>query len=127
MIKINKGRSNIISNFTIKENVEFIIQCFTNKKTVHQQSKHSHDLPCLGYSFEWCQSTIFCIFHFFLNKRMFIFIYSRQISFQSLREAFEPQALVSFKKYMPPPLPYFKVNICSFPLPHFASIFFVYL
>jgi hypothetical protein len=23
----------------------------------------------------------------------------------------EPQALVSFKKYMPPPLPYFKVNI----------------
>ena len=35
-----------------------------------------------------------------------------------------PQALVSFKKYMPPPLPYFKVNICPFPLPHFASIFF---
>jgi hypothetical protein len=27
------------------------------------------------------------------------------------------QALVSFKKYMPPPLPYFKVNICPFPLP----------
>jgi hypothetical protein len=24
------------------------------------------------------------------------------------------QALVSFKKYMPPPLPYFKVNICPF-------------
>jgi hypothetical protein len=23
---------------------------------------------------------------------------------------------------MPPPLPYFKVNICPFPLPHFASI-----
>ena len=37
---------------------------------------------------------------------------------------FAPQALVSFKKYMPPPLPYFKVNICPFPLPHFASIFF---
>ena len=34
------------------------------------------------------------------------------------------QALVSFKKYMPPPLPYFKVNICPLPLPHFASIFF---
>ena len=31
------------------------------------------------------------------------------------------------KKYMPPPLPYFKVNICPFPLPHFASIFFAYL
>jgi hypothetical protein len=30
------------------------------------------------------------------------------------------QALVSFKKYMPPPLPYFKVNICPLPLPHFA-------
>jgi hypothetical protein len=28
---------------------------------------------------------------------------------------------------MPPPLPYFKVNICSLPLPHFASIFFAYL
>ena len=37
------------------------------------------------------------------------------------------QALVSFKKYMPPTLPYFKVNICPFPLPHFASIFFAYL
>jgi hypothetical protein len=37
------------------------------------------------------------------------------------------QALVSFKKYMFPPLPYFKVNICPFPLPHFASIFFAYL
>jgi hypothetical protein len=34
------------------------------------------------------------------------------------------QALVSLKKYMPPPLPYFKVNICPLPLPHFASIFF---
>jgi hypothetical protein len=31
------------------------------------------------------------------------------------------------KKYMPPPLPYFKVNICPLPLPHFASIFFAYL
>jgi hypothetical protein len=37
------------------------------------------------------------------------------------------QALVSFKKYMPPPLPYFKINICPLPLPHFASIFFAYL
>ena len=33
----------------------------------------------------------------------------------------EPQALVSFKKYMPPPLPYFKVNIYPFPLAHFAK------
>ena len=38
-----------------------------------------------------------------------------------------PQALVSFKKYMPPPLPYFKVNICPLPFPHFASICFAYL
>jgi hypothetical protein len=37
------------------------------------------------------------------------------------------QALVSFKKYMPLPLPYFKVNIYPFPLSHFASIFFAYL
>ena len=39
----------------------------------------------------------------------------------------EPQALVSFKKYMPPLLPYFKVSIYPFLLPHFASIFFAYL
>jgi hypothetical protein len=38
-----------------------------------------------------------------------------------------PQALVSFKTYMSPPLPYFKVNIYPFPLPHFASIYFDYL
>ena len=38
-----------------------------------------------------------------------------------------PQALVSFKKYMPPSLSYFKVNIYPFPLPHFVSIFFAYL
>jgi hypothetical protein len=38
------------------------------------------------------------------------------------------QALVSSKKYLPPPLPYYvKVNIYPFPLPHFASIFFAYL
>jgi hypothetical protein len=37
------------------------------------------------------------------------------------------QALVSFKKYIPPPLPYFKVNIYPFPLPHFASIFVAHL
>jgi hypothetical protein len=38
-----------------------------------------------------------------------------------------PEALVAFKKDMPPPFPYFKVNIYPFPLPHFASIFFAYL
>jgi hypothetical protein len=38
-----------------------------------------------------------------------------------------PQALVSLKKCMLPPLPFFKVNIYPFPLPHFASIFFAYL
>ena len=46
------------------------------------------------------------------------------------RNAVDAQALVSFKKYMPPPLPYFKVNMMSstlFPIPHFASIFFAYL
>ena len=46
---------------------------------------------------------------------------------QMCQKECDPQALVSFKKYMPPPLPYFKVNICPFPLPHFASIFFAYL
>ena len=48
----------------------------------------------------------------------------------STSQTYIPQALVSFKKYMPPPsppLPYFKVNICPLPLPHFASIFFAYL
>ena len=41
--------------------------------------------------------------------------------------AYTRQTLVSLKKYMPPPLPYFKVNICPLPPPHFASIFFAYL
>ena len=36
------------------------------------------------------------------------------------------QALVSFKKYIPPLLPYFKVNICPFPLPH-VNIFRLFL
>ena len=45
----------------------------------------------------------------------------------SSNTGFQSQALVSFKKYMPTPLPYFKVNICPLPLPHFASIFFAYL
>ena len=45
---------------------------------------------------------------------------------KSLRQG-KTQALISFKKYIPPPLPYFKVNICPLPLPHFASIFFAYL
>ena len=40
---------------------------------------------------------------------------------------FQSQTLVSFKKYMSLPLSYFKVNICPFPLPQFASIFFAYL
>jgi hypothetical protein len=35
--------------------------------------------------------------------------------------------LVSFTNYIPPPLPYFKVNIYPLPLPHFASICFAYL
>jgi hypothetical protein len=43
------------------------------------------------------------------------------------RKVLKSQALVSFKKYMPPPLPYFKVNIYPFLLSHFASIFFAYL
>ena len=48
------------------------------------------------------------------------------VLFTTLHEVV-PQALVSFKKYMPPPLPYFKVNMCPLPLPLFASIFFSYL
>ena len=36
-------------------------------------------------------------------------------------------ACVSFKKCMPPPPPYFKVNIYPFLLPHFASIVFAYV
>jgi hypothetical protein len=33
-----------------------------------------------------------------------------------------PQALVSFRKYMPPPLPYFNVNICPFGVEHIFII-----
>jgi hypothetical protein len=39
---------------------------------------------------------------------------------------FSTQALVSLKKCMPPPLPYFKGNICPLPLPHFASTYRVH-
>ena len=44
-----------------------------------------------------------------------------------IRNGVQSQAHVSLKKYMSPPLPYFKVNICLLPLPHFASIFVAYL
>jgi hypothetical protein len=54
-------------------------------------------------------------------------IYNWPISKKILGRLYWSQALVSFKQYMPPPLPYFKVNICPLPLPHFASIFFAYL
>jgi hypothetical protein len=37
------------------------------------------------------------------------------------------QALVSLKKYMPRPLPYFKVNICPFHLPQNIFRLFVIL
>jgi hypothetical protein len=51
----------------------------------------------------------------------------RSILIANLNSTTRSIFLVSLKKYMPPPLPYFKVNICPFPLPHFASIFFAYL
>ena len=35
---------------------------------------------------------------------------------------FKPQALVSFKKYIPPPLPYFKVNICPLSVKCLSSL-----
>jgi hypothetical protein len=56
-----------------------------------------------------------------------VFRKSKQFLFHLWHPSYYPQALVSFKTYMPPPLPYFKVNICPLPLPHFASIFFAYL
>ena len=52
---------------------------------------------------------------------------SETSAFEKQRTGLWSQALVSLKKYMPPPLPYFRVNICPLPLPHFASIFFAYL
>jgi hypothetical protein len=58
-----------------------------------------------------------------------IFCWAVPKSFKNNSAAYKKntQALVSFKKYMPPPLPYFKVNIWPLPLPHFTSIFFAYL
>ena len=44
------------------------------------------------------------------------------ISLIGLQPDDKAQALVSLKNDMPPPLPYFKVNICPFPLPHFTSM-----
>ena len=43
------------------------------------------------------------------------------------RPGFPTTGTCVIQKSMPPPLPYFKVNICPFPLPHLASIFFAYL
>jgi hypothetical protein len=70
------------------------------------------------------QPSLFKTFYF--NKNFFI-ITSLFFFFYRVR-VHRSQALVSFKKFMPPPLPYFKVNIsCPLPLPHFASLFFAYL
>jgi hypothetical protein len=69
-------------------------------------------------------------FHFQTYKRDLAILtewWQQRIAWWELLNAACPQALVSFKKYMPPPLPYFKVNICPFLLPHFGSIFFAYL
>jgi hypothetical protein len=41
--------------------------------------------------------------------------------------AMPSQVMVRPTPLDPPLLPYFKVNICPLPLPHFASIFFSYL
>ena len=49
---------------------------------------------------------------------------TKQTGVKTNRTSFLPQALVSFKKYMPPPLPY--KNICPPPLPYLVRkrIFF---
>jgi hypothetical protein len=65
-----------------------------------------------------------CEFHPMHHRHLF---HSKNIISHIRWLGFIAQALVSFKKYMPPSLPYFKVNIYSFPLPHFASIFVAYL
>ena len=63
------------------------------------------------------------------NKVIMFLLANKQVYGHTIRSVLwlvigtRPQALVSFKKYMPPPLPYFKVNIYPFPLPHFASNF----
>ena len=61
------------------------------------------------------------------GSKNFFFFNPKDSSYLYLLPSLLAQALVSFKKHMPPPLPYFKVNICPFPLLHFASIFFPYL
>ena len=62
----------------------------------------------------------------FVTKIKYIMYNAQDYSFFFYNNVI-PQALVSLKKYMPPPLSYFKVNICPFPFPHLASIFFTYL
>ena len=61
------------------------------------------------------------------GSKNFLSFNPKDSSYLYLLPSLLAQALVSFKKYMPLPLPYFKVNICPFPLLHFASIFFPYL
>ena len=53
--------------------------------------------------------TVHCIESFKIRIVNFSFVSSNIL-------ASPAQALVSFKKYMPPPLPYFKVNMCPLPL-----------
>ena len=62
-----------------------------------------------------------------IQTLLLTFIFTKYVINYVYHLRMKTQALVSFKKYMSPPLPYFKVNICPFPLPHFASIFFAYL
>jgi hypothetical protein len=92
-------------------------------------------------SYEYCASKHWILYWIQENKTATYFLRSRLFTYDtytvtSFGKAFahvrnsllkkntwhKPQALVSFKKYMTPPLPYFKVNIYPFPLPHFASI-----
>jgi hypothetical protein len=75
---------------------------------------------CLVTKTLWC-FTMACIVW------NFIFKWSCSAFTSCWKHCAAAQALVSFKKYMPPPLPYFTVNICPFSLPYFASIFFAYL
>jgi hypothetical protein len=70
----------------------------------------------------WCY--LFHLFHFFLCLE--VYLKQRLNMLVCENTGFITQARFIQKIY-PSPLPYFKVNICPFPLPHFASIFFAYL
>jgi hypothetical protein len=105
---------------------------FERKKTKPRSWRDVLDTTLCDMVFQWLATGQLFLSGYsgFLHQLNWPPRYSWNIAESDIKHHYpnnNPQTLASFKKYMPPPLPYFKVNICPFPLPYFASIFFAYL